>query len=55
MQEGYVEASRVTGLADRRMIVRYILPNIAAALTSATTLPGATTHQTTAATPATVS
>ena len=32
MQEGYVEAARVTGLADRRMIVRYILPNIAAAL-----------------------
>jgi peptide/nickel transport system permease protein len=32
MQEGYIEAARVTGLADRRMIVRYILPNIAAAL-----------------------
>jgi peptide/nickel transport system permease protein len=32
MQEGYIEAARVTGLADRRMILRYILPNIAAAL-----------------------
>ena len=32
MQEGYIEAARVTGLADQRMIVRYILPNIAAAL-----------------------
>jgi peptide/nickel transport system permease protein len=32
MQEGYMEAARVTGLKDRRMIVRYILPNITAAL-----------------------
>src|SRR5207237_7824586 len=32
MNEGYVDAARVTGLSDRRMIVRYILPNIAAAL-----------------------
>jgi peptide/nickel transport system permease protein len=32
MQEGYIEAARVTGLGDRRMIVRYVLPNIAAAL-----------------------
>jgi peptide/nickel transport system permease protein len=32
MQEGYIEAARVTGLPDRRMILRYILPNIAAAL-----------------------
>jgi peptide/nickel transport system permease protein len=32
MQEGYIEAARVTGLADRRMIARYVLPNITAAL-----------------------
>jgi peptide/nickel transport system permease protein len=32
MQEGYIEAARVTGLSDWRMIVRYVLPNIAAAL-----------------------
>jgi peptide/nickel transport system permease protein len=32
MQEGYIEAARVSGLADRRVIVRYILSNIAAAL-----------------------
>jgi peptide/nickel transport system permease protein len=32
MQEGYMESVRVTGLQDRRMIVRYILPNITAAL-----------------------
>ena len=28
MQEGYIEAARVTGLPDHRMILRYLLPNI---------------------------
>jgi len=32
MQEGYVEAARVIGLGDARMIVRYVLPNITAAI-----------------------
>jgi len=32
MQEGYIEAARVMGLADRRIILRYILPNITAAI-----------------------
>ena len=32
MQEGYIEAARVTGLSDVRMMVRYVLPNITAAM-----------------------
>jgi peptide/nickel transport system permease protein len=32
MNEGYVDAARVTGLSDRRMILFYILPNITAAI-----------------------
>jgi peptide/nickel transport system permease protein len=32
MQEGYIEAARVIGLADVRMIARYVLPNITAAI-----------------------
>jgi peptide/nickel transport system permease protein len=32
MHEGYIESARVMGLADGRMILRYILPNITAAI-----------------------
>jgi hypothetical protein len=32
MQEGYIEAVRVIGVSDRRMIRRYVLPNITAAI-----------------------
>jgi peptide/nickel transport system permease protein len=32
MQEGYIEAARVTGLSDVRLTLRYVVPNIAAAL-----------------------
>jgi peptide/nickel transport system permease protein len=32
MQEGYIEAARVTGLSDTRLTLRYVIPNIGAAL-----------------------
>ena len=32
LQEGYIEAARVMGLGDARLIVRYVLPNISAAV-----------------------
>jgi len=38
MQEGYIEAARVMGLADLRTIVRYVLPNITAAIIVMTTV-----------------
>jgi peptide/nickel transport system permease protein len=38
MQEGYMEAARVMGLADQRMILRYVLPNITAAIIVMTTV-----------------
>jgi peptide/nickel transport system permease protein len=38
MQEGYIEAARVMGLADVRTILRYVLPNITAAIIVMTTV-----------------
>ncbi|MDQ3809132.1 MAG: ABC transporter permease [Chloroflexota bacterium] len=38
MQEGYIEAARVMGLADARVILRYVLPNITAAIIVMTTV-----------------
>jgi len=38
MQEGYIEAARVMGLADVRTIARYVLPNVTAAITVMTTV-----------------
>lgn len=38
MQEGYIEAARVMGLPDLRMILRYVLPNITAAIIVMTTV-----------------
>jgi peptide/nickel transport system permease protein len=32
MQEGYMESARVMGLSDLRTVVRYVLPNISAAI-----------------------
>jgi peptide/nickel transport system permease protein len=32
MQEGYIDSARVTGLSDVRTVVRYIMPNISAAI-----------------------